>query len=596
MAIIYTEFYSDHDMQCPGSWYGGFKEGRVIRFGDGERALSHPWTGEWEGSQFAISISDYDRRFREQLASVNSRYWIEPITVRMTTRANRAALGTPYTVFVGPIIDIQLTGDLVMDLTLGDIVSASVLSNEHQIPWRVIRDGFIGELDAVSEALDLDAPEPIIYGEHRRVPDEDPASPQGFVYTPIYLGIEGLYHVWMVAGHACKAINNIYLDETPGSPGGLVSVLGAEGVDWFLPGYSEPAYEDRTSATYSNTRRYTLIRGLVGNADPDAVVLGEKDLLVAVSGIEDVGDGTGELITDRIQQYKHFCINYVANRGLESYQSGAWLANPTWDLFDGAVEIVDGDSFDACSAIGEYRLPIEGSPDYGAGYVGAAIIGARSADRSSVRRWIADWNRSCGVQFGITRLGQIRVVMLSPTEAIKAAAHLYTDAYEILRGSFTPEVRWGEKVTHVPFRADYEHTSGQWKTSDTLSIDGSLTLWQKEILGEMREYPFAPGITMANHLARLEALVRLHPPRFITLEATVGPDYNGDSLGYRDLGDYIRYRHFSGVNASRDEIRLAQVVRAQVQSGKRRVLIHAIDCEDLIDYDAPVTASPSPGS
>lgn len=581
---ILTDLYSDIDMHCPASWYGGYKAARVMRFGDGERALSHAWTGDWEGSTFSLVVSDVDRRLRMQQASAIDRYWTEPLTIRMTTRENRAALGIPYTVFVGQIISMRPTRPLAFEVTLGDVVSQGLLSDDQQMPWRIIRDSFIAELDFVSEELDLDAPEPIIYGPHRRVPDDDPASPEGFQVTPIYLGIEAGYHVWMVAGHACADLPEV-LVWTPDDAGGLGtenSVL-SDG-DWLIPHTSAPAYEDRVSATYGNDRRYTLIRGLLGNEDADKCALGERTLTAFVEGIEPVGDGTGAMITDRIQQYAHFLINYVVNRGATSYQSGAWLTNPTWSLFDGPVDIVETSSFDACSAIAIARLP----PD---GYIGAAIIGARPSDRASVRRWISEWNRSCGVQFGVTHLGQVRVTMLHPTDAIKAAAPLYTDADHILLNSFEADVLWSDKVNRVPWRADYEHTSGQWKTSGLLSLEDGVTLYGGEIVGDTREYPFAPGETMASHLARLEALTRWHPPRLIRLEATVGPDANGDSLGYRDLGDYIRYRAYPAVSGAVGEIRLAQIVRHQVQAGRRRVLIEALDCDDLLDYDAPVEES-----
>lgn len=584
MPIVVRDYFSDIDMHCPAEWYGGYKEARVEKFGSGERTLSDPWTGDWQGSTFTLRISDYDRRFREQLAGFANRYWTEPLTVRMTTRANRAVLGIPWTVFNGPIIEVRVDRPLSLELTLGDSISEGIISDQHQIPWRVIRDGFIGELDAVSEQLDLDAPEPIIYGQHRRIPDVDPPSPQGFQVLPIYLGIEGLYHVWMVCGHACADIPDVIV-WTPDEEGGLGTdqTVVADG-DWLVPHTSAPAYEDRMSATYGVNRRYTLIRGLVGNEDADACSLSEKTLTCFVDGVEPVGDGTGAVIEDRIQQFKHFLINFVANRGPNSYQAGAWLTNPEWTLSDTTVAIVDEDSFDACSAIGVFRLP----PD---GYIGAAIIGARPGDRSGVTRWLSDWNRSCGVRFGTTHLGEMRVSMLSPTAAIKAAAPLYTDATEILRDSFDVDFRWAEKVNRVPWRADYEHTSGQYKTSGLLEIAGAIDLYGREILGDVREYPFAPGETMANHLARMEALQRLHPSRIIRLEATVGPDEQDDSLGYRDLGDYVRYRHFASVSDSIGQIRLAWVVRHQVQAGGRRVLIDALDCEDLIDFDAPVEES-----
>lgn len=587
---VFVDNYSDHDLQDPAGYYGGFKEGRVTRLGEGTRALSHIWTGDRQGSTFALQVSDFDRRIREYFASPENRYHTEPLQIMMTTRANRAAYGTPYTVFVGPIIDAQPTSPLLWDVTLGDIVSQGLLSDQHQIPWRQIRDSFINELTAVSDALDQDSPEPIIYGQHRRIPDVDPASPQGFQFAPIYLGVETIdgfeMHVWMVAGHACADIPDVNVID---SDGVMNSVIPDEGSIWFIPHYSQPAYEDRRSATYGNDRRYTLIRGLVGSADPDACALGEKTLVCFVDGVEPVGDGSGDVITDRLDQYKHFVINFVAHSGQSSYQAGEWLTTPVWNLFDGAVGIVDEDSFDACKAIAQERLPFSGSPqDYDDGYIGAVVIGASSGDRSGVRRWLADWNRSCSTRDGMTHLGQYRVVMLHPTQAIKEAAPLYTDQYEILRGSFSTSMLWRDQATRVPFRGDYEHTSGQWKTADVAEAQDATQGYGRDIVGQTREYPMAPGIAMAYHLARLEVLVVKHPPRVIRMEASIGPNpVDQSSLGYLDLGDYFRYQHFDAVSGEPDDIRLAQVISHQVQVGKRVVLIEALDCDDLIDYDAP---------
>jgi hypothetical protein len=246
--------------------------------------------------------------------------------------------------------------------------------------------------------------------------------------------------------------------------------------------------------------------------------------------------------------------------------------------------MVDEESFDEGTAIGLTCLDD--------GYIGAAIIGARSGERSSVRRWISDWNRSCRARFGITRYGQMRIALLHPTEAIKAAAPLYTDATEILGGSFTTSVGWSDHANILPWRTDYEHVSGQWKTNDVYRDSVSIDGYEREIPSEIREYPFAPGITHGNHLAVLEGRVRAHPRRRITIDGTVGPDpVTLDSLGYRELGDYIRYTHYAAVGEPA-EIRLAQVEKIQVNPGTRKVTVEAFDCEDLIDFDAPDDGSP----
>lgn len=561
-----------------------------------ERTASNPWTGEWQGATYDYEIADIRRELLGRLASVEDRYWVGAQQVFMTTRANRAAKGIPYTVFTGPMIDAQPSGDLRWRITLGDVISRSILSDQHQIPWRQIGDGFLSALAVVSEHLDREGPEPIIYGEHRRVPD-DPPSPHGFQFTPIYLGIESAvgspllqYHVWLVAGHACAGLPNVlvWTENPDGSPPGPTFVSVLADPDWLIPHTSAPAYEDRVSDTYPTmTRRYTLVRGLVGNVDADACANGEKTLTVFVDGVEPSGFGSGDVITDRFLQYQHFLINYVAHVGPDSYHTGAWLTNPEWDLEEGPTPIIDEDSFATCQVIGEERLPVVGSPqDYPAGYIGTAIIGAASGDRSSVLRWIADWNRSCGAQFVITNKGQIRLFMLHPTQAIKDAAPLYTASYEMLKGRFQPDVRWWDQANRIPFRTDYHHTTGIWTTVGVSEDLDAIRNYGRPITSDPREYPFAPGITMANHLAVLERRVRVHPPIFVPIDESVGHDANNKSIAYLEAGDYLRYEHFAAVGAP-GQIRLAQIHKCLVWVGERIVGAVAFDCEDLIDFDAP---------
>jgi hypothetical protein len=569
--------YSDLDLADPESYYGGFKEGRVMRWGTATRALSDMWSGDWQGSQFNVTISDYDRSIRRRLNSATERYWTKPLTVRMTNRANRALLGAPYTVFNGVILEAQPARELAFDLTLGDFVGSRILTDQAMIPWRLVRDGFLDQLDEIAEGLDRDMPEPIIYGRHLRIPDETPPVGAGFVYTPQYLGIMDGEHVWLVAGHACADAGPLYID---GEESG-------EGAGFRIPGQSAPKFVDLASSTFGTMRRYCLLYGTVGSEIPDEVAAGDRELTLAVEGIEPNGDGTGTVITDRFRQYKHFLINYVAHRGQESYQSGDYLENPEWEIQfeDDPILLVDEASFDEAEAIGLSCLDD--------GYIGAAIIGARSGDRASVRRWISDWNRSCRARFGITRYGQMRIVLLHPTEAAKAAAPLYTDAYEILEGSFTTAVGWSDHANVLPWRCDFEHESGQWKTNDVYKDDTSIADYRREIPSDIREYPFAPGITHGNHLAVLEGRVRTHPRRRVTIDGTVGPDpVTLDSLGYRELGDYIRYTHYAAVGEPA-EIRLAQVESIQVSPGTRKVQIVAFDCEDLIAFDAPDDGSPA---
>ncbi len=596
MSIV-TNVYSDHAMQCPTTYYGGFKEARVLDFGTGERSASDPVTGEPRFSTMTIRMSDYDRSIRQRQASAIDQYWTEPLTVRMVSRPVRAVLGTPYTVFCGPITNAQPVGDLEYEVTIGDIVSRTLLNEEARLPARTIGDGFLDQLTTISDNLDRSWGEPIILGKHRRTEDSD-ASPQGFVYAPVYLGTQTVdgaeWHCWLVCGHAVADIPDIFVRATDAN--GAVtytSVISSEGTDWLVPhhagwtGAFTTHYRDFTSSTFGDTRRYTLIYGKVGSVDPDACVVGTTQLVINVEGMELGGDGAGACEEDGFEQYLWLMQNYAANAGRASYMSGAYLSTPNWSTLDADVPVLDELSFAACKAIGQARLPQAEDADYPAGYVRAFVIGA-NGDRPTLRSIVAQMNIGLDCQSFVTHQGSFAIFMLSPTTAIKAAAPVFTDVVDILKGGFTTDTQWGAHENVVPFQADFHTGTSAWRTTGKATWTPSVTNWGREIPGQLREYRLVPGITMAFHLARLAAIRGQNPPRTVVLEGVVGP------MAELEPGDYIHYRHYGAVGEP-DTPRLAQVQSVAISPTPRTVRVLARDCEDLIDYDAYIFPQPDAG-
>lgn len=579
---IVTEHLSDTAMQDPGDYKGGFKAAKIMEAGEAESILSDATTGERRASTFRYVLSDYDRSKRQQIASATDRYWIEAVTAEMTTRDNRANRGEWYTIFHGPIIAHSPVPPLGYEITLGDLVGIALLNNLALSPWRQIGDGFLRSLTTIAEGLDKAAPEPIIYGRHIRT-SLDVASPEGLVYTPRYLGTElfggNPHYVWLVCGHAVADIPDLYVvDPTTNIP---TSVIADEGTKWIIPHYTThdtafgAAYQDRRSDTYGDDRRYTLIRGKVGQTDPDACVEGTKILAVAVEGMEAIGDATGPAITDIFDQILDFANNYLANQGRRSYMSGARLTTPSWTIAGRSVPMIDAESIELCKAIAQARIA--------GGYPGAAIIGAQGQVPLSTT--LAQFARSSGSRYFWTNLMQFRLAMTSPTAAIKAAAPLFTDATEILDG-FGTSVQVSEQANQIPFLNDPEHTTGEFKGTGVGLDPASIANYRRVIPGDPIEYNFAPGITMGAHHARLEALRRGHPPRLVRVPGSVQPDVNGKCLGYLHPGDYLRYRHYASVSDAIGSIRLAQIERRAIHATDRIVTADALDVEDLIDYDA----------
>ncbi len=583
MSLV-ADAYSDEDMQCPAEWYGGYKAPWLISAGDAERALSDLVGCDPVPATFRFTLADVQGVLREQLTSPLDRYWRDPISFYMTSRANRAVLGTPFNAFTGFIADAQPIFPHGFDITLADIITQGILNGELEVPWRKIGDGFLDQLDAVSESLDRTQAEPIIYGRHTRTTITEPSPVSAWPVVPMYLGIQTVdgtqRHCWLVAGHALSSMT-IRVDgvDTPEGSDWLVATQA----NW-LSVFGTP-YVDYTSSTYGDQRRYSLIYGTFGNDDPDACAQGEKLLTALVEGIEDVGDGSGTLIADYYQQYKHFAINFVANRADFSYMSGNWLPSPTWNITGETVTVVDEDTFDTASAIAIDR--------YGSELQGAAAIGFNGSGVQTTQL-IAEWNRGGLVGFGQTHQFQMGIVHLHPTQAEKDAAPLFTDAYESRLGTFKTTIGWSQQRTVVDFETDYKPETAVWTT---IGLSADVVESQRYNKSPRLKVTFAylPGLTQCQHIADLLRTILTHPLRVVRIEEPVGPDtateVDENRLAYRNLGQYIKYLHFDAVGGRTE--RLGWVVKAGVKGSERASICEALDCEDLIDFD--VAGSPSPG-
>lgn len=567
MSTLVIDVYSDEDMHDPEEWQDGFKEGRLLSAGDAERPLSDAMTGRPQPATFKYALDDSDGRLRMQLVSDEDRYWGGELEeFYMTSRENRRVLGDPFLAFRGLIVDAQPVFPLAFDFTLADVITHAIIQDDLLVPWRKIGDGFLDQLDAVSDRLDREQTEPILYGRFTRTTEEEPTPPAAWPIIPIYLGLITVsgtqYHVWLSAGHAC-ASQTIQVD----------GVDTSEGSDWliatqagWLAEFGTP-YVDYPSSTYGNDRRYTLILGKFGEDTPDKCSQGEMQLTALIEGIEDVGDGSGSLITDYYQAYKHFTVNFLSNRGPFGYMSGNWL-----EELPGSE--VDEASFDEASAIAAERRP--------GGLEVAAAIGI-SGRGVSCQQIIANWNISGFVRWGQPTAFEMGIVALHPTQAIKDAAPLYTDAYEILKESFVTTVEWNRHFLFIDYRGDYNPVTGVDATTGTVGSAENIKYNRSPHLE--REYPYLPGRSQIEHLANIELLTIIHPPRVLKLETTIGEGESENLLAYLNSGDYIRYLHFDAVGGRTE--RLAQIITPVIRGDQRKAGATAVDVEDLIDFDAP---------
>ena len=404
-------------------------------------------------------------------------------------------------------------------------------------------------------------------------PEGDGAIPVETVETPVrglpvrHVGqladVSGnLWEAFLVAGHACKSVTAAYLNSEP--------IPATDyGVTVAAPGQTDFATLFGTVYRDINSHRYTLIylRGLTAQA----VLVEGQTLTVDVTGIEDVGDGSGTLITDIYEQYEHLLRNWVPATALgrEAYTSGAWqTSGPTWGDTPYDVDVIDGASFIAAKAIADARIA--------GGYTGAFGIGLDGF--ASVRDWVARLNLSADCYCGFSRKSQFVVKLLHATQALVDAAPSYTDTLGILRDTFRIEDDVLMIENQIRAQYDYNWADGFWRRGVTLEDVDAQTA-----VGETRPYELplyaTRNPTQAWDITNRRLTRRKFPYRLVSFESDMG------ALTI-DLGDLVRISHLDGLGATGWTDRAGWVVRHEFDPSRFVVALDVLDVDYLIN---PVT-------
>jgi hypothetical protein len=244
-------------------------------------------------------------------------------------------------------------------------------------------------------------------------------------FEPVYVGdvvIGGVSYVeLLVSGAAIEGIDEIYLHE-----GETVTELSHTDADLLVPGtaawtaafglapYRDVAGTDgqarRRVAIYAKGDLADQIRahyGVEGITLPEGVE--PAHLQLNLRGVEDVGNGSGEVITDQYQQ-DLWVWNHLILGGPEGYLTGEWSSPPMFPEESYGVPdvcMVNRPSFCALTTLRRGQLP----PD---GYVGARVIGGQEP-RLTVREWIGRMCRSGQYRVGPNRFWQVQAQPLVPT-------------------------------------------------------------------------------------------------------------------------------------------------------------------------------------
>lgn len=367
---------------------------------------------------------------------------------------------------------------------------------------------------------------------------------------------------FLVCGHAVKAIVAVYQkDDTDDEY--LVIPPGDFGPTFLAPGFAGWATYFATDYADVNGRRYTFIyaRGPLGEAAAD----GSQPIRVNLRGIEDVGDGSGTLITDGFAQYLHAMRNWI----LQDYQTGAWFADgPAWpDSFGlGTTEVLDDDSFTDAAAVAAVRIT--------GGYAGAFVMGANET-QDTVRDWIQRFNLSLDAFAGFNRKSQFFVRLIDTSATVLAAARKFTQIHDIVAESFKVIDKPTDLENVVAYVFGRNYATGGWKyDTRTVSDPESITKVLQEKKSQTIELWTTDRSAQALDVAGRRLLRTKETPRTVIFQS-------GLQAINVELGDVVLVTHLEGIGSGGWTDRPVFVTRHELDPDGLTVTLEGIDVERL---------------
>ena len=367
------------------------------------------------------------------------------------------------------------------------------------------------------------------------------------------------WYAFLVAGHAVKEITDVFQGGQlvhPGNFGVTWAVPGKTGFSTYFANTGNPQYTD------INGNRYTLlyVRGPDGDSGANDAT---KKITLNVKGIEDVGDGSGTLISDLLLQYKHAVVNWI----LQDYRSGAWLTPPLFED-DASLAKVDTASFDTAAAVAAQRIS--------GGYVGGFLIGG-NGEIISVRDLVARFNVSADVDSGFNRKSQFFVTMANEAIGVIDTADAVVDVTDVIAGSFDIEDKSGEVFNRIPFQYARDYTGqreGGWGQVDERSDATSISDLDETKSSNTVELHMVRVAGTAVDVVTRRLTRSKEPPRIVKWQTGMA------GLSH-ELGDIVLLTHFEGIGSGGWTNRPVRILRHTTDPDRFTVSIEALDMQRL---------------
>lgn len=542
---------------------GGFKEGRIIDFGTIHRALTD-YIGNYQNSGFRCQLSDTDRFFRTLLGiHVSSFVANSEIAIELLSDQGRAANATPRTVYRGFVTDHPLASGLKYVMEGEDLIGGmfSPLSLNKTLPYRTWNRS-----DWPNMHRDLvGTVQPIPYGEITDVGtvDSEGLNAEKGRHPVTWLGYDESigYHVFGVAGCAIKSINQWYASDlaTDTSPDRVRQPDDTAGVDFLIPGW--PGWPHDDSYVERNGQRMTIIYAAGPVADHH--IQGMVNIALNICGIEDKGDGTGNLIDRAFPMLQHLFEQWLFQNEGTGYRGEDWAPPPKWGSDYSVVK---------SSTFAEAQAQTAAFLGDGVGYKTVFDLTEPEALRDIIRYACLSFNCYIGIDWD----GRLIVKVLNDQPDPNAGMLVRND---IEASSISPpEYAWGECENRITYNYAWDNDKQRY-SADLEEIES------KESRYDLRRFyePQSPhplrmvGHTATARDAMARRLLRLkYPPKYVTASLNLcGLDM--------DIGDPFRVTTLSeGLGPNGYVKRPYFCVSSTLSPSKGTVEIRGLDLETII--------------
>jgi hypothetical protein len=504
---------------------------RVLRWGGMSQVLSDRH-GSFQANQFTVTLSDTDRAIRTIFSTASTKYVDgKEVEILIESAANAALSVNPLVLARGVVTDYKFRPDMTVDLTVTDPLGYrySSVSIDRPIPGRVCRKELFPSLPEETSGR----PQPIIYGEQ----SDDYAWSLDAARTPvgilpvIYVGPAntisaagipgGEWEAFLIAGHAISCVQSVFASNLEDSPGSVRMATSTYGSEFKVPGLQVPLYYDITGSD-GVTERVCLLFATGDRAT--AHIEGQVPITVNVAGIEDVGNGSGDTISEIALQFQHFLSYFV----VQNYLTGSWGAVPTFG--DGTAKVRTS-SFSAVNAIHADRLGTA------LGYIGGLYIG----DQKPAREWAKEFQTGGDGRLGVNHQGQLLLTTLDHTQSTTGLTE-YTAQDDMVTQSFQIDPQVSEIFNVYTYEYGVEPATGRKSgLAQTIRHAASVTN-HGERIAQASVNRCTNRKATADDVANRALMRSYDAPTDVSFDL----DLRGTAL---ELGQIVKVTHYQGVGA-----------------------------------------------